>query len=119
MDDFEGALPREIVNRATRSGDELVLALEDARDAIRIADQNLIAVLGVEVFRFLYGGLGVEAFSGYEFKFDASWQDFAVLNNKAALRFLDENGFSQGDGYILTTASEDELGQLQNASRKP
>ena len=58
MDDFEGAFPREIVNRATRSGDELVLALEDARDAIRIADQNLIAVLGVEVFRFLYGGQG-------------------------------------------------------------
>jgi hypothetical protein len=33
-----------------RSGDETVLPLEDAIEAIRIADENLIAILGVETF---------------------------------------------------------------------
>ncbi len=112
MGDFEKTLPAEIVDLAMRSGSELVIPLDGAIRAVRIAKQNLIAVLGVEIFRVLDSGLGVETYSGYEFKFDKNWQAFALVNNDAAQRFIEENSFGEGYGYILTTTSEDEFRRL-------
>ena len=112
MGDLEKALPGEIVSRAMRSGNEFVLSLEDAREAVGIAGQNLVAVLGVEVFRILAIGLATETYSGYDFKPDGTWGDFVTINNEAAFRFLDENSFGRGYGYILTATSQSEFRNL-------
>jgi hypothetical protein len=116
MGDFEKALPSAIVDLATTtpSGSELVIPLDDANRAVSIANQNLIAVLGVEIFRVLDNGLGVETYSGYDFDLRGNWEDFARLNNDAALRFIQENPFGEGYGYILTAVSKDEFRRLQN-----
>jgi hypothetical protein len=119
MGDLEKALPGEIVNRAMRSGNELVLSLEDARDAVGIAGQIFVAVLGVEVFRLLDIGLATEIYSGYDFKPDGTWKDFVTINNEAALRFLDENSFGRGYGYILTATSQGEFRELGEFRKRP
>jgi hypothetical protein len=72
----------------------------------------MIAVLGVEVFRILGDGLGVQTYSGYNFKFEGHWQEYVRLNNAAALDFLVNNRMGEGYGYILTAASEQEFKQL-------
>ena len=113
MGDLEKALPDGVVNRAMRSGDELFLPLADAREAVGIAGQYLVAVLGVEAFRVLDVGLATETYSGYDFKHDGTWQRFVDINNEAALRFLDANSFGRGYGYILTATSEGEFRQLR------
>lgn len=113
MDDFEKALPREIRDRAVRTANELVLSFDDAKLALSIASQNLIAVLGVEVFRILDDGFGVETYSGYDFEFNRNWQDFVGLNAEAALRFIAENSFGDSYGYILTGTSESEFRRLR------
>jgi len=112
MDDLERALPSQITDLAVRCGSELTLPLREAKWAVRIASENSIAVLGVEVFRILDAGLGVETYSGYEFQFDGLWRDFVGLNNESALRFMDENSFGEDHGYILTATSEMEFGEL-------
>jgi hypothetical protein len=111
-DDFEKALPSEILNLAVRSGTELVIPVDEAKHAVRVAAENRIAVLGVEVLRLLDIGLGVETYSGYEFKFDGNWESFVRLNNDAALLFISENSFGSGYGYILTATSETEFSHL-------
>jgi hypothetical protein len=112
MDDFERALPSEITNMAFRSGNELVIPFNEAKQAALIAIQNLIAILGVEVFRILNNDFSVETYSGYEFKFDGNWKDFVLFNNHAALGFIGENSFGATHGYILTTTSESEFRDL-------
>jgi hypothetical protein len=113
MGDLEKALPTEITSRAVLSGNELLFPGDTATAAVRIANQNLIAVLGVEVFRILDNGVSTEAYSGYEFKFEGKWQDFVRFNNDAALRFLEGNSFGEGHGYILTSTSENEFRSLR------
>jgi hypothetical protein len=119
MGDFEGFLTAEIVDSALRSGSELVIPFEGATRAVRIARENHIAVLGVEVFRVLPSGLGVEAYSGYEFDLRGNWDDFVRLNDDGTLRFIEENRFDEGYGYILTAVSEDEFGQLRKPITAP
>jgi hypothetical protein len=112
MDDLERALPEHIIKLCRRSGNELVIPLDAAKLAIRIATENCIAVLGVEAFR-LENGLGVETYSGYEFTLDDNWRDFVRINNEAAVRFIEENTFGDGYGYILTATSEAEFRALR------
>jgi len=68
MDDFEKILPSEVLDLAVRTGgsEELVIPFAETVRAIELANQNLIAVLGVEALRILDGGLGVETYSGYD-----------------------------------------------------
>ncbi len=118
MDDFEKdaleeLLPSEITDVAVRFGNEFVIPFKEAKRAIGIAAQNLIAVLGVEGFRILEDGLGVVTYSGYEFKFDGDWAEFVRLNSDAALHFIDENALGEGYGYTLTATSENEFKHLR------
>jgi hypothetical protein len=70
-------------------------------------------VLGVEPFRILENGLGVETYSGYSFE-PGVWRDFVVNNNREASLFLSQNKCGDGYGYILTTTSEHEFKSLGN-----
>lgn len=101
--DFNQILPTTVTDAAVRSGNEWVVPLP-----------HLIAVLGVESFRILDNGLGVEGYTGYAFDFQGNWPAFVAENNTAALRFIGENPPGHGYGYILTTSSQDEFENLRD-----
>jgi hypothetical protein len=51
----------------------------------------------------------VENYSGYRFdQLRLDWTDYVETNNKAASRFVAENVYGVGYGYILTTSSQGE-----------
>jgi hypothetical protein len=109
--DFERILPSDLLASAIRTpaGTELVFPYPQVEKAIHEATAHLIAVLGVEVFRILEAGLGVENYSGYSFDdLQLGWMDYVERNNQAASRFVAENVHSAGYGYVLTTSSRDE-----------
>jgi hypothetical protein len=112
MDDLEKALPIGITNQAVRFGNELLLPLDETKQAVRIASDVLIAVLGIEVFRILDAGLGVELYSGYEFARQEDWRIYVRSNNDAALQYIEEHRFGNGCGYVLTATSEKEFSEM-------
>ena len=115
MDDFERILPPELVSSATRSGTELVFPYREAEKAIRHATANLIAILGVEVFRILENAdLQVDNYSGYGFEYRGDWTDYVVQNNEAAGRFVADNARGAGYGYIQTASSRNEFARLKS-----
>jgi hypothetical protein len=57
-DALDAILPPSITNTAKRSGNEWVLPLPEAKQAIELASDNGIAILGVESLRIEDGGFG-------------------------------------------------------------
>ncbi len=112
MDDLEKVLPSPVTNAAIRSGQKLVIPFEETKCAIRVASERLTAILGVEVFRVLRSGLGVQLYSGYDFSFAGDWPDYVRLNNAAALAIIGNNRIDEGYRYILTATSEEEFNRL-------
>lgn len=108
-DDFDRILPASITKASVRNVNEWVIPLPEVKQAIRLATEHLIAVLGVESFRILANGLGVVGYTGYEFEFIGNWPGYVRQNNGAALRYIEENQLGQGYGYILTVSSENEF----------
>jgi hypothetical protein len=82
--DFEKILPDELTVASVRRGEELVLTYKRARQAIEMATEHLIAVLGVEYFQILDDGLGVETYSG-----GSSWTCGRNLSNATTGKPLD------------------------------
>jgi hypothetical protein len=113
MSDFDVILPAEITGAAVRSGNEWLIPLPQTKEAIELATKRQIAVLGVEVLRVSPDGLGVEGYSGYEFKLGGDWVEFVSWNNEAALQYVVEHEFGIGYGYILTTTSAREFEALK------
>jgi hypothetical protein len=114
--DFDRTLPPAIIDAAIRSGNEWLLPLAEAKQAIILASEHLIAILGVELFRILNNGLlRTEGCTGYDFDFQEDWSTYVHQNNDAALQFIEQNQFGQGYGYILTTCSEEELKNLRRS----
>jgi hypothetical protein len=110
---FDRILPPGIKHISLRSGNEWVIPFPEVEQAVKLASENLIAILGVECFRILPdGGLGTETYSGYEFSLVDDWQALVRLNNQAALQFIKDNVFKRGYGYILTTTSREEFNHL-------
>jgi len=103
MSDFDAILPAEINNAAIRSGNELLIPLLQAKEAINLATKHRIAVLGLEAFRV--AGLIAEGYSSYEFELRDDWVKFVSSNNEAALRYVAQHEFGSGYAYILTTTS--------------
>ncbi len=114
--DFDAILPPEITSVAIRSGNEWLIPLAQAKEAIGLATKHRIAVLGLEVFRV--HGLITEGYSGYEFKLGNDWIEFVSLNNEAALQYIVENEFGSGYAYILTTTSAKEFEALKTTNGK-
>lgn len=115
--DLDRILPSEITDAAVLdpAGTEWVIPLPQVKQAIHLASEHLVAVLGVESFRILTNELGVIGYSGYAFDVQGDWLAFVRLNNEAALRFVEKNPLEKGYGYVLTTASEREFKELKVA----
>ena len=116
--DFDSILPADIRNAATRAGDEWLLPLPQAKEAIDLATKHRIAVLGLEVFRVSVAGLVTEGYSGYEFELGDDWVKFVSSNNEAALRYVVDHEFGSGYAYILTTTSAREFEALKTINGK-
>ncbi len=114
LGDFDKLLPAKITGASVRCGNEWVIPLRHATEAVNIAGEHLIAVLGVEIPRILPHGFGVEGYTGYEFKFHNDWGAFVFQNNQAAAQYIAENQFGEGYGYTLTTTSGEEFGHLRD-----
>ena len=114
LDALDTILPLSITNAAKRSGNEWVLPLQEAKQAIKLASDNAIAILGVESFRIEAGGFRVENYTGYGFDFVGDWSDYVNRNNTAALNFISDNPVGNGYGYILTATSRSEFDALSS-----
>jgi hypothetical protein len=106
--DLDNILPAGITERAARAGNEWIIPLAEARQAVSVASENLIAILGVESLRILDDGFLVLNYSGYGFDFKNDWPAYVGMNNNAALRYLEEHPLGQGEGYVLTSSSRRE-----------
>ncbi len=111
MSDFDAILPVEINDMAIRSGNDWLMPLPQAKEAISLATKHQIAVLGLEVFRV--AGLITEGYSDYEFAPGTNWAGFVASNNEAAFRYIIEHQFGVGYAYILTTTSAREFEALK------
>jgi hypothetical protein len=69
MPDFDTILSPAIKAAALRNGSEWVLPSPQVEEAIQLASEYLIAVLGVEAFHIQENGLCVENYTGYAFDF--------------------------------------------------
>jgi hypothetical protein len=116
-DAFDAILPPAITSVAIRSGNEWLIPLPQAKEAIELATKHRIAVLGLEVFRADgVDGLNTEGYSDYEFKLGNDWIQFVSLNNAAALQYVVEHEFGSGYAYILTTTSAKEFEALKTTN---
>lgn len=113
-DALETIFPPSITNAAKRSGNEWVLPLQEAKQAIELASDNGIAILGVKSFRIEDGGFRVENYTGYGFDFTGDWADYVRQNNTAALTFISDNPVGDGYGHILTATSRSEFDALSS-----
>ncbi len=113
--ELDELLPPEIIAKSVKIGNEWLIPLPEVLQAITIATNHLIAVLGVECFEVLSDGVQVGNYSGYEFSLLERWNHFVHQNNEAAVAFIGENPLPEGHGYIVTATSKteyDELGTL-------
>ncbi len=91
-------------------GGEAAFVFPDVLEAIDVCTRRQIAVLGVELFRFVPEGYTTESMSPYEFGLSTrTWLQFVEINNHEAARFI--TGHRGGDDhfYVLTTSSRREL----------
>jgi len=95
-DAFDNILPSAIPAAALHNGNEWVLPLPHAKEAIKLASEHLIAILGVEVFHIEENGLRVENYTGYGFDFLGDWPAYVQQNNRAAFQSLRRTNSAAG-----------------------
>ena len=113
---FDAILSPEITDAAVSSGNEWVLALRQAKEAIDLATKHLIAILGVESFRIEQNGFPLLNYTGHIYEFREDWPGYAQQNNQAALSVIEEYPLGEGHGYIQTASSELEFQSLRRDS---
>ena len=97
------------------SGTELYFSNANALRVVALCTQNLIAVLGIDIFELEREGLlQAKGCSVYRVTLN-EWVSFVEANNSLAEQFLTKHG-SVTDVYILTTASEQEFRELTRSS---
>ena len=115
QDDLDRVLPQDIISRArtTPDGTEYVIPYADVLEAVQIATEHAIAVLGVEVFQIIGDGLLAQEYSTYEFSLGDDWEAFVRLNNVQARDFVEHHARGEEHGYILTSTSKHEFADLR------
>jgi len=114
MQDLKQFLPDDLKKAAVASGDELVLPYAEALNAIRIATEHQIAVLGLEAFEVQKDGLlTVDMADASSFiPFTGDWKAYVVRMNAEAERWIQQHRLGENHGYILSSASETEFAML-------
>ena len=104
-------LPEMIKTRALPVGDEIILPYEDAVSAIAIASEHQIAILGFDAGEITEQGFQSLNYSGYDRNIEliGDWSSYVSMMNSQAERWIKEHPLPENHGYILTSASEDEL----------
>ena len=89
-DALDAILPPSVTDTAKRSGNEWVLPLREAKQAIELASDNGIAILGVESFRIEDGGFRVE---NYLNTFASHWRSNCVTYSSATPAALSREAY--------------------------
>jgi hypothetical protein len=113
--ELDRILPSDVRARALAIGNELILPYEDALVAIRIATGHQIAVLGFDSGEVLMDGFQVLDYTGYDrdIAFSGDWKNYVALNNGEAERWIKDHRLGKNHGYILTSTSQKEFGEIQ------
>jgi hypothetical protein len=116
--DLESVLPRDVVDRALRSGRELALLHEDALAAVDRATGEAIAVIAAELFEVQGNDFRTLDYSGYEqdVQFTGDWNGFVASNNSLAKLWIERHAPGNSHRYILTSTSRREWDTLQHAN---
>jgi len=117
LGDFDKLLPAKITGASVRCGNEWVIPLRHATEAVNIAGEHLIAVLGVEIPRILPTDSAWKDIPGTSSSSTNDWGAFVFQNNQAAAQYIAENQFGEGYGYTLTTTSGEEFGHPQRSDK--
>ncbi|MGB7231451.1 MAG: hypothetical protein WBD19_07250 [Candidatus Acidiferrum sp.] len=123
---LESILPDDITRQALTLGSELassctelVLPYAQALQAIVIATEHEIAILGLEAFEVKKEGLftvGLADASAY-IHFTGDWKTYVARMNIEADHWLGDHRLGENHGYILTSASEREFSSLPNRTK--
>ncbi len=100
-------LPDDVKERAVTTGNELILSYEDALNAVSLANEHKIAVLGFDAGEVLEDGFQASEYTGYdcEIEFSGDWNSYVASMNALAERWLKEHPLPKNHGYILTFTS--------------
>src|ERR1700752_25883 len=115
MGTLESILPDDITRQAITLGKELasphtelVLPYDQTLQAIVIATEHNIAILGLDAFEVKKEGLltvRMANASAY-IRFTGDWKTYVTMMNTEAENWLRENRLGENHGYILSSASE-------------
>jgi hypothetical protein len=116
MGDFEDVLPGHLKVNAVPCGRELVLPYTSALEAIRIATERTIAVLGVEALEVNDEGLVTVdmADASRYIPYTGNWGKYVSKMNAEAERWIRGHRLDENHGYILASASQREFGSLKS-----
>lgn len=117
MGELERIFSGDIVKRAVKIGNELIVSYEDALAAIQMATENQIAILGFDSGELLKDGFQVLDYSGYDrdISFNGDWKAYVAAMNADAERWIKGHQLAKNHGYVLTSTSEKEFAQLRNS----
>lgn len=105
-DAFEKSLPTDILSKCERLDHELGIPYNLVENVIKLASENDIAILGVEVYA-VGDTVSFKDYSEYSFGYRDNWQEFVQSNNAAARNFVSENRFKDDEfRYVLTTSEK-------------
>jgi len=112
--ELDRVLPGEIRERGTWCGNELLLPYEEALQAIAVASQHRIAILGFEAFEIKRDGLLTVdlADASRDTNFTGDWPAYVATMNAEGERWLRQHRLGENHGYILTSASQKEFEAL-------
>lgn len=113
--ELDRILPDEVKQRGTWCGNELVLPYHEALQAIAVANQQQIAILGFEAFEITDDGLLTVdmADASSHINFTGDWATYVSEINAEGERWIRNHRLGENHGYILTSASEKEFASLK------
>jgi hypothetical protein len=122
MGALESILPAEITGQALKLADietELVLPYAQALQAISIATEHKIAILGLDAMEVQKDGLATVylADASAYIRYTGDWNAYVTKMNTEADSWLREHRLGENQGYILSSASETEFRSLSNKTR--
>jgi hypothetical protein len=120
MGNLETILPKELTQHALTLADdgrgepELVLPYAQALEAIALATENAIAILGVDSLLVRKDGLQTISYTDYDRRipYRGNWEAYVTVMNTEAERWTKEHRLGEDHGYTLTSASKEEFEKL-------